>query len=141
MNSHTSLLTMVIIALFSVEARAQTTFTPLGDLPGGSFFSGVYYGGASDDGSVVVGESNSTSGSESFLWTSGDGMVGLGSLSGGAFDNEAHDLSADGSVVVGSGASASGAFGSVCGSLAWVTYREASFRAMPTRSPPMVPSS
>ncbi len=37
-------------------------------------------GGLSADGSVVVGVSNSASGTEAFRWTAGGGMVGLGDL-------------------------------------------------------------
>jgi len=49
----------------------------------------------------VVGTSNSAFGYESFRWTSGGGMVGLGDLPGGGFASSALGVSADGSVVVG----------------------------------------
>ena len=86
-------------------AEAQS-FQGLGDLAGGSFFSRA--NGVSADGSVVVGQSNSTSGVEAFRWTSVGGMVGLGDLPGGIFRSAATGVSADGSVVVGLGNSASG---------------------------------
>ena len=60
------------------------------------------------DGSVVVGTSYSTSGTEAFRWTSDGGMVGLGDLPGGGFHSSAYGVSADGSVIVGQGYSASG---------------------------------
>ncbi len=59
----------------------------------------------SDDGTTVVGKSAEASNpigyDEAFLWTSEDGMVGLGHLPG---DNHsvAHAVSSDGSIVVGS---------------------------------------
>ena len=78
----------------------------LGDLAGGSFSS--FANGVSADGLVVVGGSNSASGSEAFRWTSGGGMVGLGDLAGGIFNSNARGVSADGSVVVGGSFTASG---------------------------------
>jgi probable HAF family extracellular repeat protein len=78
----------------------------LGDISGGGFNSQAY--GVSADGSVVVGQGASASGTEAFRWTSGGGMVGLGDLAGGAFDSLALAVSDDGSVAIGQGASASG---------------------------------
>jgi probable HAF family extracellular repeat protein len=72
----------------------------LWDLPGSGFFS--FSHGVSEDGSVVVGISNSASGFEAFRWTQADGMVGLGFLAGGV-ESEAFGVSADGSVIVGTG--------------------------------------
>jgi len=79
--------------------------TGLGDLPGGIFRSEAM--GVSGDGSVVVGESSSTSGGEAYRWEAGT-MIGLGDLPGGIFDSFARGVSGDGSVVVGGGHSASG---------------------------------
>jgi probable HAF family extracellular repeat protein len=79
-------------------ASAAAILTPLGDLPGGVFDSRA--NAVSADGSVVVGTSSSTSGSQTFRWTAGGGMVGLGVLPGDAF-SEPGGVSADGSVVVG----------------------------------------
>jgi len=53
----------------------------LGDLAGGIFASSAL--GVSANGLVVVGESESTSGTQAFRWTSGGGIVGLGDLPGG----------------------------------------------------------
>jgi probable HAF family extracellular repeat protein len=87
------------------------SFQGLGDLPGGSFYSGAR--GVSADGSVVVGTGNSANGCfggcwEAFRWTQATGMVGLGDLPGDVFSSEASAVSADGSVVVGQSKSASG---------------------------------
>jgi probable HAF family extracellular repeat protein len=90
----------------SDTAHAQATFLGLGDLPGGSFFSQAT--GVSADGSVVVGNAISASGSEAFRWTAPGEMVGLGDLPGGTFSSIAHAVSADGSTVVGQSQSASG---------------------------------
>lgn len=76
----------------------------LGDLPGGSFFSGAR--AISADGSTVVGGGRSDAGAEAFVWTAVGGMVGLGDLPGGAFDSTAYGVSADGSTVVGRSSSA-----------------------------------
>lgn len=67
-------------------------FTALGDLAGGIFDS--IPNGISDDGSVVIGSSNSGAGTEAFRWTRQQGMVGLGF-------SQALATSADGSTVVG----------------------------------------
>ncbi len=63
----------------------------LGDLDGGRFISAAYR--VSDDGTTVVGRSESEFDSEAFRWTASDGMVGLGLSSTSAY------ASADGSVV------------------------------------------
>jgi probable HAF family extracellular repeat protein len=88
-----------VLAGVASTAYAAASLTPLGDLPGGSFFSGA--SGVSAVGSVVAGQSSSASGTEAFRWTSGGGMVGLGTLPGGDFDSEAYAVSGDGSIVVG----------------------------------------
>ncbi|MGD9648025.1 MAG: hypothetical protein AB7U73_20095 [Pirellulales bacterium] len=87
-----------------MASAATFSFTPLGDLPGGTFLSQA--GGVSADGSVAVGVSSwslSGSGLQAFRWTSGGGMVGLGDLPGGVFSSTAADVSDDGDVVVGRG--------------------------------------
>ena len=53
----------------------------------------------SDDGSTIVGSSNS----RAFRWTSDEGMVALDSPVGNSVMAEARALSADGSVIVGAG--------------------------------------
>jgi probable HAF family extracellular repeat protein len=65
----------------------------------------THAGGISADGSVVVGRSNSASGTQAFRWVSGEGMSGLGDLLGGNFYSAAYGVSANGSVVVGVSAS------------------------------------
>ena len=103
--------------VIAVATRAEPAaslpyfFMGLGDLPGGSFSSGA--SAVSRDGSVVVGTSTSSSGSEAFRWTRDGGMVGLGALPGGTFGSTAAGVSGDGSVVVGNsngGSSTSGLF-------------------------------
>ena len=94
-------------ALTLMGASAQAaSFAGLGGLPGGSFSSSAL--GVSADGSVVVGSSSGTNGTEAFRWTVTDGMVGLGDLPGGSFGSQANAVSADGSVVVGSGSGTNG---------------------------------
>ena len=78
-------------------------FFGLGDLAGGAVSSRAW--AISSDGSTIVGESVSASGTQAFRWTQDGGMVGLGDLAGGAFGSVAYGVSADGSVVVGSGRS------------------------------------
>ena len=99
----------VLALLFQISvltgARAAELIG-LGDLAGGSFTSRAF--GVSADGSVVVGQGASASGSEAFRWTQGSGMVGLGDLAGGFFSSTAYSVSADGSLIVGKGSSASG---------------------------------
>lgn len=90
---------LALVALFLIPpARAGVTFTPLGYLPGGTALSEAIRVAA--DGSVIVGLSDSASGTQAFRWTSSTGMVGLGS-------GAAYDVSDDGLVVVGQ---AGGAF-------------------------------
>jgi probable HAF family extracellular repeat protein len=77
---------------------------PLGFLPGGGYSSAAT--AVSAEGSVVVGYSDSASGSEAFRWTAATKMVGLGYLNPAPHGNQSHAnaVSADGSVVVGSSA-------------------------------------
>ncbi|MBI5684708.1 MAG: PEP-CTERM sorting domain-containing protein [Verrucomicrobia bacterium] len=100
----------------------------LGHLPGATTYGHLAYGSAehiSKDGLVVVGQSDSSSGLQAFLWTAEHGMVGIGFLPDEHKDNEgsvvsteksgpvirltsierkqskAFGVSADGSVIVG----------------------------------------
>ena len=82
------------------DRTVPSRFQGLGGLPG-TDYSYSDAKGVSADGSVVVGTSTSSSGSEAFRWTANGGMIGLGDLAGGAFDSHATGVSADGSVVVG----------------------------------------
>jgi probable HAF family extracellular repeat protein len=78
----------------------------IGDLPGGD-----PHGIATDvsaDGTVVVGSSSSSNGSEGFIWKAATGMLGIGDLPGGIFTSSADGVSADGTVVVGYGSSQAG---------------------------------
>jgi probable HAF family extracellular repeat protein len=101
---------IVVVASLTVAwsslAVAAPVFTPLGDLPGGLVSSNA--NDVSDDAGTVVGQGNSASGDEAFVWTSGGGMVGLGDLAGVPFLSQAFAVSADGLTVVGQGNSASG---------------------------------
>ena len=80
----TSILTVVsmIICMFlNTNQVDAATFMGIGDLPGGDFLSSAR--GISADGTVVVGDSHSSSGCEAFRWTEATGIVGLGDLPGG----------------------------------------------------------
>jgi probable HAF family extracellular repeat protein len=83
----------------SATIAAEPFYRRLGDLPGRGFNSEGH--GVSADGSVVVGLSRSTHGTEAFRWTQAGGMVGLGDLPGGDFNSYANGVSDDGLVVVG----------------------------------------
>jgi len=74
--------------------------TGLGCLSGGT---SSFANGTNTDGSVIVGYSNSSSGTQAFRWTSSGGMEGLGQLPGGSFWTKAQATNADGGVVVGYG--------------------------------------
>ena len=52
-----------------------TGMVDIGDLPGGSNFSSA--SSASGDGSVIVGQSSATAGTEAFVWTPSGGMTRL----------------------------------------------------------------
>lgn len=105
-----------ILALSAATAHAQSTFTPLGDLPGGLFHSEAW--GVSADGSTVVGHSLSTGAAsclgfgtphfEAFVWKAATGMVGKCDIPGGPEGSWAYDASGDGSHYVGYSYSVSG---------------------------------
>lgn len=103
--SRTIQLTLALAALTSLRATssAQSTFTPLGDLPGGIVYSVA--NGISADGSTVVGTSASDvpgySTTEAFLWTSVAGMVGKGDIAGGPWGSFGYDVSGTGASYVG----------------------------------------
>ena len=90
--------TSVLWSGFCSVVSAAPSFQGLGDLPGGTFYSQAY--GVSADGRVVVGVSNSASGSEAFRWENGV-MTGLSDLPGGNFNSVARAITPDGSVIVG----------------------------------------
>jgi probable HAF family extracellular repeat protein len=93
-------LALAAVLLGTAAARAQVPgFTGVGDLPGGAIESAAL--DVSADGLVVVGESESASGTQAFRWTPAGGMVGLGFLSGTNPYSSARAVSADGSVIAG----------------------------------------
>jgi len=89
-----------------VGAQAIPSFSGVGDLPGGAADSAA--ADVSADGSVVVGLSASSAGTEAFTWTASGGAVGLGFLSGSDPRSEAVAVSGDGTVVVGTSRNGSG---------------------------------
>lgn len=85
----------------------------LGDLSGGTFSS--LANDVSSDGSVVVGQGNSASGNEAFIWDATNGMrnlktvlVGLGLNLTGWTLTSAKGISSDGNIIVGEGINPSG---------------------------------
>lgn len=80
------------------------TMTPTGSLDGTGFNASAY--AVSFDGSVVVGQSDSSGGSglRAFRWTSGAGIQDIGTVNGGTF-SLALGVSSDGSVIVGNSGS------------------------------------
>ncbi|MCB9849578.1 MAG: VCBS repeat-containing protein [Phycisphaerales bacterium] len=88
-------------------AAPRASFMGLGDLPGGNTISVA--SGVSDDGSVVVGWSQSTNGREGFVWTPETGMVGIGDLSGGSYLSSLRRVTPDGHAYVGWANEAAGA--------------------------------
>ena len=80
MNHKLVLMVLVSVGITSL-AHANMSFTGLGDLAGGSYYSQAW--AISSDGSTVVGSSFSDHGREAFRWTQSEGMIGLGDLIGG----------------------------------------------------------
>ena len=97
------------VVVWEIPRADAASFTPLGDLPGGDFFSRAR--DVSADGSVIVGESRSgfpgatsanlTEGHEAFRWTKIEGMTGLGFLEDGHVASIANAVSRDGTYIVG----------------------------------------
>jgi len=83
------------------SAAGSPVFTALPDLPGGRV--GTRVNGVSDDGRVLVGDSNNAVGVMAFRWTAADGMEGLGFLAGGT-RTKALAVSGDGQTIVGAAA-------------------------------------
>jgi len=98
----------VLLGVFSSKKYLSFRFL----LAGGTATSSAL--GTSADGSVVVGQSLSAPGTQSFRWTQVGGMVALGDLPGGPtlLLSSAQGSSDDGNVLAGAGQSASsgGAF-------------------------------
>jgi len=104
----TGVLSAVCISCLSVRVLAVgATFTPLGDLPGGDFYSQAF--AVSADGTTVVGWSRGSDpgipfqvSHEAFRWTQADGMVGLGDVDSAFVYSRGVAVSADGQIIVGS---------------------------------------
>lgn len=88
----------ILVLAGSCLARGGIIFQPLGDLPGGAFFSKA--AAVSADGTVVVGLATSANGDQPFVWTAGAGMNALALLPG-TTTGRASGVSGDGAVVVG----------------------------------------
>lgn len=116
---YTFCLAVLLTVLSTTHASAEAMFMGLGDLPGGNFMS--FAKGVSADGSVVVGNSQSSANgantAEAFRWENGV-MTGLGFFPGSTpgSRSEAFAANGDGTVVVGQSEHSS------------VTGAEASFR-------------
>lgn len=94
-----SLFTLAVLeCTIAAATAAPPRFIPLGDLPGGDFYS--YASAVSDDGLTVVGNSMSDIDLNAFKWTEATGMVRLGSIPG-VNVTDATSVSADGKVIVG----------------------------------------
>ena len=93
----------VVASILLAPVATGQMFMELGDLPGGDVFTRP--NDISADGSVIVGVSESSLGSEAFRWTLDTGIVGLGDLPGGFESSSANGVSADGTIIVGTGAS------------------------------------
>lgn len=90
-----------LVSLTTSQSWADTpSFQGVGDLPGGSYSSSPY--GISPDGSVVVGSSTSSNGTEAFRWQNGT-MSPLGDLFGLFFNSIAYAASSGGSYIAGLG--------------------------------------
>jgi|JI10StandDraft_1071094.scaffolds.fasta_scaffold34683_2 probable HAF family extracellular repeat protein len=89
---------LALMLAFAGSAHSAT-FTPLGDLPGGHFFSAAY--AISADGTTVVGSSTTENQQvRAFRWTAAAGITPLAPLS-----RDARGVSGDGSFAVGQSAS------------------------------------
>ena len=89
---------MVPLLVLGTEAHGQeATFTPLGDLPGGSFYT--FATGVSADGLVAVGQGDGDKGLDPFRWEDGvmEALVGTPEF----FPSVAWATSSDGTVVIG----------------------------------------
>ena len=76
-----------------------TSIFDLGDLPGPASYSSA--AGASQDGSLIVGEGESNNGTEAWKWTSGSQMQALVGIPGAQIASCAQAVSSDASTIVG----------------------------------------
>jgi probable HAF family extracellular repeat protein len=100
--------TLAIVVGLSVRTAATfagARLQSLGDLADGGTDSRAI--GVSANGAVVVGESQSASGTEAFRWSEGE-MSGLGGLSASSTFSRAYGVSGDGSIAIGVSDSAAG---------------------------------
>ncbi len=101
MRSVTLALSMFVLVGSASTASAQTSFTALGDLPGGTFRSEASC--VSANGSVVVGRSTVAPNQAEAFRSVGSSIVSIGDLTGGSLQGFALGVSADGSVIAGKG--------------------------------------
>ena len=109
MSTHSTGTWLVSALLLSFSDPPPTSFTPLGDLPGGDIHSEVT--SLSGDGSTVVGWSSSgeaEGGMQAFAWTAATGMRALPDLPGGAAQANAGGTTRDGTLIIGDSANADG---------------------------------
>lgn len=93
-------LSLFAVGAAALVARAQPSFTGLGDLAGGDVASQAH--GVSADGRVVTGSANGTLGSTvAYTWTRETGMVQLPPLGGASGIYRGQAISGDGYTVVG----------------------------------------
>lgn len=76
-----------------------TSIDDIGDLPGPAELNSAW--GASQNGSVIVGEGDSSSGNQAWVWTSGTGMDALPGVPGAQIMSGARAISSDASTIVG----------------------------------------
>lgn len=101
-RAHRNLLALVVSVVGAEAAVASgiASFTPMGDLPGGSYFSVPM--GISADASKVVGISSDASVvNQAVSWTRTGGLRILGDLPGDIVDSRAYAVSGEGNVIVG----------------------------------------
>ncbi len=114
MNASRAWVSVCVLVGVSAVQAVTTSFQGLGDLPGGSFRSEA--NGVSADGSTVVGQSNSASGYEAFIWDQGNGMRSLRDVLVSDLDlnltgwtlTQVYGISDDGQTIVGWGINPSG---------------------------------
>ncbi|MCA9290937.1 MAG: hypothetical protein KDA25_07400 [Phycisphaerales bacterium] len=73
---HRSIMLVTATLVVASIARADAVFTPIGDLPGGTFDSAVY--GIAADGTAATGVAHDAGGSVAFVWTPERGLVRIG---------------------------------------------------------------
>jgi len=91
---------LLVLAASPTRADSGAVFFPLGDLPGGPWYS-QGFGVTNRPDLLAAGGSKTAAGQEIFRWGEAFGLESLGELPGGSVSGEARGMSADGSVVVG----------------------------------------